>query len=175
MISSSITKRHLRLFLFLSLLANIVLCSVAAGTILSAVYGYDVQLTDDPFVAISEAAVGKFSESFFPGAKAVNVFPVLSYLPSWFPGAGFKRFAQEAHQLTSQMLQLPFDIAKKNMVRKQASLSHYYTKFQIYLRFPQQAGTTPYAMVVDHLSRDWKAYENDSILKGVAATSYAGL
>ncbi|KAJ6508728.1 cytochrome P450 [Mycena sanguinolenta] len=33
------------------------------------------------------------SESVFPGAAAVNTFPILRYLPSWMPGAGFQRFA----------------------------------------------------------------------------------
>jgi hypothetical protein len=63
---------------------------------MSIVYGYDVQPYNDRFVTISENAVKKIAESFFPGAMAVNTFPILRYLPSWFPGAGFQRFAAGA-------------------------------------------------------------------------------
>jgi hypothetical protein len=67
--------------------------SEAAAIIMSIVYGYDVQPYNDRFVTISENAVKKMAESLFPGAMAVNTFPILRYLPSWFPGAGFQHFA----------------------------------------------------------------------------------
>ncbi|KAJ7250815.1 cytochrome P450 [Mycena haematopus] len=46
---------------------------------------------------------------------AVNTFPILRYLPSWMPGAGFKRFAAECRQLTKEMREVPFDFVKQNM------------------------------------------------------------
>jgi len=65
----------------------------AAAIIMSTIYGYEVKPSNDRFVIISENAVKKLTESFFPGAVAVNTFPILRYLPYWMPGAGFQRFA----------------------------------------------------------------------------------
>ncbi|KAJ7819419.1 cytochrome P450 [Mycena olivaceomarginata] len=89
--------------------------TVAAASIMATVYGYDVKPSNDRFVALSENAVQKLSESFFPGAVAVNTFPILRYLPSWMPGAGFQRFAAECRQITREMRQAPFDFVKQNI------------------------------------------------------------
>ncbi|KAJ7259512.1 cytochrome P450 [Mycena haematopus] len=82
---------------------------------MATVYGYEVQPSNDHFVALSENAVKKLLESFFPGAVAVNTFPILRYLPSWMPGAGFKRFAAECCQSTKEMREVPFEFVKQNM------------------------------------------------------------
>jgi hypothetical protein len=101
---------------------------------MATVYGYDVKPSNDRFVALSENAVQKLSESFFPGAVAVNTFPILRYLPSWMPGAGFQRFAagewtvdrnhyffdscgSECRPITREMRQAPFHFVKQNIVR----------------------------------------------------------
>ncbi|KAJ6585054.1 cytochrome P450 [Mycena capillaripes] len=89
--------------------------TVAAAVIMSTIYGYDIEPSNDRFVAISENAVKKLSDSFFPGAAVVNTFPILRYLPSWFPGAGFQRFAAECRKLTGEMQQAPFEFVKQNM------------------------------------------------------------
>ncbi|KAJ7935552.1 cytochrome P450 [Mycena leptocephala] len=89
--------------------------TVTAATIMSIVYGYDVQPSNDRFVALSENTVKKLSDSFFPGAVAVNTFPILRYLPAWFPGAGFQLYAAECRQLTQEMRAVPFGFVKQNM------------------------------------------------------------
>ncbi|KAF7346364.1 O-methylsterigmatocystin oxidoreductase [Mycena sanguinolenta] len=89
---------------------------LAAAVIMATLYGYEVRPSNDHFVALSENAVNKFSESVFPGAAAVNTFPILRYLPSWMPGAGFQRFAAESRQSAKEMREVPFDFAKRNMV-----------------------------------------------------------
>ncbi|KAJ6477370.1 cytochrome P450, partial [Mycena vitilis] len=88
--------------------------TLAAAAIMATVYGYDVKPRNDRFVTLSENAVKKLSDSFFPGAAAVNIFPILRYLPSWFPGAGFQCYAAECRQLTQEMKQVPFDFVKQN-------------------------------------------------------------
>ncbi|KAJ6474243.1 hypothetical protein C8R45DRAFT_1103222 [Mycena sanguinolenta] len=82
---------------------------------MSIVYGYEDKTTDDHFVHVAEAASKILSDSMLPGAAAVNTFPILRYLPSWMPGAGFQRTAAECRQLTKQMRELPFAFAKQNM------------------------------------------------------------
>ncbi|KAF7346306.1 O-methylsterigmatocystin oxidoreductase [Mycena sanguinolenta] len=88
---------------------------LAAAIIMATVYGYEVQPTNDHFVALSESAMKKLSNSFFPGAMAVNTLPILRYLPSWMPGAGFQRYPAEGRQLTKEMQEVPFNFAKQNM------------------------------------------------------------
>ncbi|KAJ6466213.1 cytochrome P450 [Mycena sanguinolenta] len=89
--------------------------TVAAATIMATLYEYEVQPTNDHFVALSESVMKKLSESVFPGAVAVDAFPILRYLPSWMPGAGFQRFAVEARQLTKEMQEVPVNFVKQNM------------------------------------------------------------
>ncbi|KAF7324284.1 O-methylsterigmatocystin oxidoreductase [Mycena sanguinolenta] len=84
--------------------------TLAAAIIMATVYGYEVQPSNDHFVALSENAMKKLSDSFFPGAVAVNAFPILRYLPSWVPGAGFQRFAA-----VKEMQEVPFNFVKQNM------------------------------------------------------------
>ncbi|KAJ6508851.1 cytochrome P450 [Mycena sanguinolenta] len=89
--------------------------TLAGAIIMETVYGYEVQATNDRFVAISESAVSKLSDSVFPGSVAVNTIPILRYLPSWMPGTGFQRFAAECRHLTKEMQEVPFNFAKQNM------------------------------------------------------------
>ncbi|KAF7346415.1 putative cytochrome P450 [Mycena sanguinolenta] len=88
---------------------------VTAAIIMATVYAYDVQTRNDHFVTLVENASRKLSESFFPGAVAVNMFPILRYLPSWMPGAGFQRFAAESRKLSKEMKEVPFNFVKQNM------------------------------------------------------------
>ncbi|KAF7346388.1 O-methylsterigmatocystin oxidoreductase [Mycena sanguinolenta] len=88
---------------------------LTAAMIMATVYGYNVQPSNDRFVALSENAMKKLSDSLFPGAVIVNTFPILRYLPSWMPGAGFQRYAADCQEVTKEMRQVPFDFVKDNM------------------------------------------------------------
>ncbi|KAF7374549.1 O-methylsterigmatocystin oxidoreductase [Mycena sanguinolenta] len=89
--------------------------TLAAAIIMATVYGYEVQPTNDHFVGLAEDAVKRLSDSVFPGAVAVNTFPILRHLPLWMPGAGFQRFAAECRQLVKEMREAPFNFVKQNM------------------------------------------------------------
>ena len=41
----------------------------------------------------------------------------VNYIPSWFPGAGFKRRAASSRQLSGQVQQTPFDASRELIVR----------------------------------------------------------
>ncbi|KAF7374545.1 O-methylsterigmatocystin oxidoreductase [Mycena sanguinolenta] len=123
--------------------------TLAAAIIMATVYGYEVQPTNDHFVGISEDAMKRLSDSVFPGAVVVNTFPILRYLPSWIPGAGFQRFADECRQLIKEMREAPFDLVKQNM----------------------RDGTDSTSVVARLLESN--CYDEDAI-KDVAGTAYAG-
>ncbi|KAA1478269.1 cytochrome P450 [Dentipellis sp. KUC8613] len=50
-----------------------------------------------------------------PGRWAVNTMPILSYVPTWFPGAHFRRWAAEAKQLFWTLTRPPFERVKADM------------------------------------------------------------
>ena len=41
----------------------------------------------------------------------------MKYIPSWFPGAGFKRKAAEWRALMQEFVDIPFEFVKKDLVR----------------------------------------------------------
>ncbi|KAJ3485041.1 hypothetical protein NLI96_g5232 [Meripilus lineatus] len=89
----------------------------AAAIILKISYGYTVEDGADPLVDLVERAMGQFSQISRPGAFLVDVLPVLRYLPSWFPGAGFKTQLALWSKTFSDMEDVPFDFVKKQMQR----------------------------------------------------------
>ncbi|KAI0351930.1 cytochrome P450 [Trametes cingulata] len=64
-----------------------------AKAAMRAVYGIQLTDLDDRFFRMAETIVAVGSAMSTPGAFPVDTFPMLQYLPSWFPGAGFKRIA----------------------------------------------------------------------------------
>jgi hypothetical protein len=46
----------------------------------------------------------------------VNVFPWLEYVPSWFPGAGWKRKAMAWNKVGEDLINVPFEWTKQQMV-----------------------------------------------------------
>ncbi|KIJ57257.1 hypothetical protein M422DRAFT_149188 [Sphaerobolus stellatus SS14] len=127
---------------------------VSANLLLGIAYGYTVQSGHDPIVELAEEAMAKTTNGFQP-KYLVNVFPIMKYIPTWFPGAGWKRFAQyECRPLSHRMLNEPFNEALERIAIGKASVS-----------FIQQA-------LSDRAEgRDPNAEED---IKQVAATMYAG-
>ncbi|KAG6827831.1 hypothetical protein H0H92_010318 [Tricholoma furcatifolium] len=79
---------------------------------------YDNKISDaeiQRFAAMNERTVDMLSNSFFPGAQAVNALPFLKYLPAWFPGAGFQTYAKNCKVLTDEMQNWPIRYVKEKM------------------------------------------------------------
>ncbi len=71
---------------------NVATIRLAGAIILLVIYGYDVAPKDDHYVQLVESTRPAFALGTSP-KWLVNNFPVLRYIPSWFPGAGFKKYA----------------------------------------------------------------------------------
>ncbi|KAH6888962.1 cytochrome P450 98A3 [Coprinopsis sp. MPI-PUGE-AT-0042] len=56
-----------------------------------------------------------------PGRLLVSIFPSLRHVPSWFPGAGWKRILQHLGDLTEQIFNEPFDAVEGRMKAGQES------------------------------------------------------
>jgi len=79
-------------------------------------YGYDVESIDDPFVTAIDKSVVMSLQLFVPGASLINIFPILAYVPPWFPGVSSRKLAAEVKRLTDEVIRGPMDWAKMRMV-----------------------------------------------------------
>lgn len=80
-------------------------------------YGFDVTSKDDKYILLSERAIRPSVEALNPGAFLVDSFPMLKHVPSWFPGAGFKRKAKRWRQNLEDFVNIPFDEVQRQMVK----------------------------------------------------------
>ena len=69
-----------------------------AATVAQVVYGITLEHVDDKYFQMVKRITDIGEEITVPGRFLVEAFPVLRYVPSWFPGASFKRFAATAKE-----------------------------------------------------------------------------
>ena len=91
--------------------------SLAGATTLTLAYGLEIQQIDDRYIQTAESALIGLAELFVPGRFLVDSIPLLKYVPTWMPGAGFKRKAKEWKALATEMMDSPFEAAQKAIVR----------------------------------------------------------
>ncbi|EMD39046.1 hypothetical protein CERSUDRAFT_93086 [Gelatoporia subvermispora B] len=71
-------------------------------------YGIEVAERDDEHIAVVERALEGAAEGFTPGAFWVDLLPILKYVPSWIPGAGWKRKAERWNVDTTATKKTPW-------------------------------------------------------------------
>ncbi|KAJ7128674.1 cytochrome P450 [Mycena epipterygia] len=87
---------------------------MAGEIIMSMTYGIDVLPSDDPYVALANKAVPSLVVAAVK-PYLVNTFPALRYVPKCFPGAGFKRQAEEWRKLARAMVDVPYTETKRQI------------------------------------------------------------
>ncbi|KAI0061727.1 cytochrome P450 [Artomyces pyxidatus] len=87
--------------------------TMAGAIIMMVTYGYQIDLEDDPFVRLAEDVRDR--DERFSAGNLVDVLPILKFVPSWFPGAAFKREALYSRQLAAQMRDAPYLMVKKRL------------------------------------------------------------
>ncbi|KAL3458739.1 putative cytochrome P450 oxidoreductase OrdA-like protein [Aspergillus heterothallicus] len=89
---------------------------LAGAVILKIAYGYSIDYDgNDPLVDIAEEAVEQFSLAVQPGTWAVDLLPILKYIPAWFPGAEFQRTAQRFKKHSHALADVPFAFVRRQM------------------------------------------------------------
>ena len=88
-------------------------------------YGIEVQESDDPYISIAEDVLGGIAQVGIPGSFWVDLFPVLQYVPSWFPAAGFQKKAARWKEATNTMAEKPFRHVQEQMVYNTSFLSYF--------------------------------------------------
>ncbi|TBU23575.1 cytochrome P450 [Dichomitus squalens] len=89
----------------------------AGSLTLRIVYGYRVTANDDFYLKLAEECGDILSNGIAGGGFIwlVDVFPFLKYLPTWFPGAGFKRKASKWKAKIEEFVNKPFDMVVARM------------------------------------------------------------
>jgi len=90
----------------------------AGGLTLSVVYGYEAAPYQDEFLALAEECMSLLSKDIASGGGVwpVDVFPTLQYLPSWFPGAGFRKKAMKWKAKIEEFVEKPYEYLKDSIV-----------------------------------------------------------
>jgi len=145
--------------------------------ILSTAYGIAVKESDDPYVSTAEIALNGLAEAGIPGRFWVDFFPLLKHVPSWMPGAGFKRKAAYWAKINEEMCEKPYLYVKDQLV---SWTTIEFPRFRTDLEFSKAKGTaTPSvaATLIESLpdESDPRRAEEDTIAKNVAAVAYAGM
>ncbi|CAE6392532.1 unnamed protein product [Rhizoctonia solani] len=86
-------------------------------------YGHTARDFNDEFIQGAEEFMKAVSEAILPGRWLVEIIPSMRYIPSWFPGATFKRKAEKWARMTTKHRQGPFDYVLKHMVEGTAEPS----------------------------------------------------
>lgn len=79
-------------------------------------YAIDVSSKEDPHIVTAEKALTGLNIASLHGAFLVESIPLLKYVPSWIPWAGFQNKAKEWKHYTDKMIKDPFAVVKKRMV-----------------------------------------------------------
>ncbi|KAG6812289.1 hypothetical protein H0H92_003598 [Tricholoma furcatifolium] len=86
----------------------------AGGLTLAVVYGYKVESAEDRYLVMAEECLAILANEIASGSGIwpVDILPVLKYLPSWFPGADFKRKAAIWKPKMTEFIRSPFEYSK---------------------------------------------------------------
>ncbi|KAE8155236.1 cytochrome P450 [Aspergillus avenaceus] len=88
----------------------------AGAVILKIAYGYTIEPHGrDPLVDLVNEAMDGFSVGGTPGTWLVDTIPILKYLPTWFPGAGFKRAANAWRRTLFATIEKPYRFVQQQM------------------------------------------------------------
>nr|VWO94991.1 N/A [Ganoderma boninense] len=80
---------------------------LAASIIVKIVYGYKSKGPGDRMIKAVDKAMEDLAVVLTPGAYLADVFPLLCYVPEWFPGAGWKRSVSQQRETFLAMVELP--------------------------------------------------------------------
>ncbi|KAH9478005.1 Cytochrome P450 monooxygenase COX2 [Psilocybe cubensis] len=86
-----------------------------AAIIMGITYGITVEDTSDPYISNAEEALQGLVETAIPGSYLVDLIPALLYIPSWFPGASFKRKAAYWSRLNNDVINKPFEYIENEL------------------------------------------------------------
>ncbi|KAL4900392.1 hypothetical protein BDW74DRAFT_188242 [Aspergillus multicolor] len=98
---------------------------LAGALILRVLYGYHMDYTrNDPLLDFIEEALKGFIAALVPGTWLVDAVPILKHIPVWFPGASFRRTAQQLRGELEFLADLPFGFVKDQVEAENSEPSY---------------------------------------------------
>ncbi|KAH9927105.1 cytochrome P450 [Epithele typhae] len=88
---------------------------LAGSIVVTITYGYKAKSDHDEIITAVDKAMADFALVTQPGAFVADVFPILTSIPSWFPGTAWMQKAAQSKKLLEDMVQLPYVWVKKQM------------------------------------------------------------
>ncbi|OAA36482.1 Cytochrome P450 [Metarhizium rileyi] len=99
--------------------------TTASAIISKVVYGYTIEPhKGDPLVELVELNMSNAQRALTPGGWLVDAFPALKYLPSGFPGTGFKKTARQWSEINQMATEAPYAF-----VQRQVEVGNYRPSF----------------------------------------------
>ncbi|KAK1515574.1 cytochrome P450 [Colletotrichum costaricense] len=134
-----------------------------AGTVaLKIAYGYNAdQFKKDPLLSRMNKVMDDFAQSAVIGRYLVDFFPILKYLPDWFPGTEWKRLAKQYRAEFHDAVERPYKFVETQMAEGRENVSYL-------AKAMATSGDTP----EDVHNNMWTA---GSIFSGAADTSVASV
>lgn len=81
---------------------------------MQAIYGFEDDITLDYFVKLNEVLFDAVVDLFIPGKYWVDFLPWLKYIPSWVPGATFKKRAEQFKKASLATIEEAIQISRSN-------------------------------------------------------------
>ncbi|CUA78322.1 O-methylsterigmatocystin oxidoreductase [Rhizoctonia solani] len=78
-------------------------------------YGYRHTNDQDPFLLNATEATNNLINATMMSNFLVNAFPILSYVPSWLPGTGWKHTAQKWREHKNNAVDAPYEWTKRQV------------------------------------------------------------
>ncbi|KZV63206.1 cytochrome P450 [Peniophora sp. CONT] len=100
---------------------------MTAKIIMRIAFGIDVQGVDDPYVQLAEDTLHAINVATSFEGLIFDFFPFLQHMPAWFPGAGFKRFAEHVRQtnLNRAAVDGPWEAMLKDKLTESEDNKHF--------------------------------------------------
>ena len=170
-----------------SSLRTLVLFRNFTSVILRLSHGYVTQAGDDLLVDLAHVANSQLSVATGPGLNYVDLFPlskslalpsmpedtdtlIVKYIPSWFPGAGFKRRAKKYAAVLHDLVVIPHDYVKAQLV------SHLVSRVEACsVGFLEAAGIALPSLSSRIMSMPDLTEELEDSVKWATATMYQGV
>ncbi|KAF6766308.1 cytochrome P450 [Ephemerocybe angulata] len=128
----------------------------SAAVVLRMLYGHDVATDGDKYVELAAQVTAAITKAGPFGTFKVDYIPWLRFVPSWMPGAGWKREALESRKKARQLLNEPFAQAKADLISGQEAICMVTTELEALMN-----GDKNHNMNVD-----------EEVIKNTAATAF---
>ncbi|KAH8116443.1 cytochrome P450 [Phellopilus nigrolimitatus] len=86
---------------------------MSSASLVKFTYGHDIVSSEDKYVTLAIDTTYRATAAGIPGMTPVDIFPILRHIPTWFPGAGFKREALITRKMSDMLIDVPFNKVKE--------------------------------------------------------------